>query len=130
MKYTNNKRLSEDSEIDVENEDIVSEDETDLNDLQSALKAEHDDASDFIDQIGEERAEATNYYLGKKPNATSSLQSEFVSTDLRDSVLFLMHSIMRTFFGTKKVVEFIPNNAEDIDLAKQQTDFVNYTIQK
>ena len=130
MKYTNNKRLSEDSEIDVENEDIVSEDETDLNDLQSALKAEHDDASDFIDQIGEERAEATNYYLGKKPNATSSLQSEFVSTDLRDSVLFLMPSIMRTFFGTKKVVEFIPNNAEDIDLAKQQTDFVNYTIQK
>ena len=28
MEYTNNKRLSEDSEIDVENEDIVSEDET------------------------------------------------------------------------------------------------------
>ena len=51
MKYTNNKRLSEDSEIDVENEDIVSEDETDLNDLQSALKAEHDDASDFIDHF-------------------------------------------------------------------------------
>ena len=130
MAYTNNKRLSEETEIDVEDEDVVSEEETDLEELKSALKSELDDASDFIDQIGEDRAEATNYYLGKKPNATSSLQSEFVSTDLRDSVLFLMPSIMRTFFGSKKVVEFVPNSVEDIDLAKQQTDFVNYTIQK
>ena len=89
-----------------------------------------DDAKDFIDQIDEDRADATDYYLGNAPTAQSSMQSEFVSTDVRDSVLFMLPSIMRTFFGTNKIVEFIPNGPEDIDLAKQQTDYINYVIQQ
>ena len=75
-----------------------------------------DDAKDYIDQIGESRAEATEYYLGNEPEANSSFQSEFISTDVRDSILFMLPSIMRTFFGTKKVVEFVPRNVEDIPL--------------
>ena len=89
-----------------------------------------DDAKDFIDQIDEDRADATDYYLGNAPTAQSSMQSEFVSTDVRDSVLFMLPSIMRTFFGTNKIVEFIPHGPEDIDLAKQQTDYINYVIQQ
>jgi hypothetical protein len=89
-----------------------------------------DDAKDFIDQIDEERADATDYYLGNSPSAQSSMQSEFVSTDVRDSVLFMLPSIMRTFFGTNKVVEFIPHGPEDIEVAKQQTEYINYIIQQ
>jgi hypothetical protein len=37
---------------------------------------------------------------------------------------------MRTFFGTKKIVEFIPKGPEDIQLAEQQTDYINYIIQQ
>ena len=37
---------------------------------------------------------------------------------------------MRTFFGTNKIVEFIPHGPEDIELAKQQTDYINYVIQQ
>ena len=37
---------------------------------------------------------------------------------------------MRTFFGTKKVVEFVPNGPEDIPLAEQQTDYINYIVQQ
>ena len=62
-------------------------------------------AKDFIHQVGYERAESTEYYLGNEPESTSSVQSEFISTDVRESVLFMLPSIMRTFFGTKKVVE-------------------------
>ena len=98
--------------------------------LQSLVKSEMSDASDFIDQIGQDRAEATNYYLGSEPDGQSSLQSEFISTDVRDSVLFMLPSIMRTFFGTTKIVEFVPKNPEDIPLAQQQTDYVNYIIQE
>jgi hypothetical protein len=98
--------------------------------LQGVLKSEMDDAKDFIDQIDEERADATDYYLGNSPSSTSSMQSEFVSTDVRDSVLFMLPSIMRTFFGTSKVVEFIPNGPEDIEVAKQQTNYINYIIQQ
>ena len=37
---------------------------------------------------------------------------------------------MRTFFGTKKIVEFVPKGPEDIPLAEQQTDYINYIIQQ
>lgn len=98
--------------------------------LTSVVRAEMDDARDFIFQVGEERAESTEYYLGEEPDTTSDLQSSYVSTDVRDSVLFMLPSIMRTFFGTKKVVEFIPKNAEDIPIAQQQTDYINWIVQQ
>ena len=89
-----------------------------------------DDAEDYINQIGKDRAESTDYYLGNEPENVSDLQSNFVSTDVRDSVLFMLPSIMRTFFGTKKVVEFVPNGPEDIAVAEQQTDYINYIVQQ
>jgi len=123
MKYDKEKSTQE--AISKDNEDAATKEK-----LGGILKAEYDDAKDFIDQIGEDRAEATNYYLGKKPGSESSLQSEFISTDVRDSILFMLPSIMRTFFGTKKVVEFVPHSKEDIPIAKQQTEYINYLIQE
>ena len=67
-----------------------------------------DDARDFIDQIGQERAENTDYYLGAEPVNGSELQSEYVSTDVRDSVLFMMPSIMRIFLDPKKLLNLSP----------------------
>ena len=115
---------------DQEIEELQVEDSYNEEELQGVLKSEMDDAKDFIDQIDQDRADATDYYLGNSPTAQSSMQSEFVSTDVRDSVLFMLPSIMRTFFGTTKIVEFIPQGPEDIQLAKQQTDYINYVIQQ
>ena len=111
-------------------EELQVEDSYNEEELQGVLKSEMDDAKDFIDQIDQDRADATDYYLGNAPTSQSSMQSEFVSTDVRDSVLFMLPSIMRTFFGTNKIVEFIPHGPEDIQLAKQQTDYINYVIQQ
>jgi len=108
----------------------ISEKESKSIDLVGVIKSEMDDAKDFIHQVGAERAESTEYYLGNEPEGTSSLQSEFVSTDVRESILFMLPSIMRTFFGTKKIVEFVPKGPEDIQLAEQQTDYINYIIQQ
>jgi len=106
------------------------QEEGDMIDLVGVIKSEMDDAKDFIHQVGAERAESTEYYLGNEPEGTSSLQSEFVSTDVRESILFMLPSIMRTFFGTKKIVEFVPKGPEDIEVAQQQTDYINYVIQQ
>ena len=106
------------------------EEEKNMLDLVGVIKSEMDDARDFIHQVGADRAESTEYYLGTEPSSTSSVQSEFVSTDVRESVLFMLPSIMRTFFGTKKIVEFVPKGPEDIPLAEQQTDYINYIIQQ
>ena len=103
--------------------------EQNFDDLSAYLKNAMDDAEDYIHQVGEERAESTEYYLGNEPEPTSSVQSYYVSTDVRDTVLFMLPSVMRTFFGANKVVEFVPKNVEDIPIAQQQTDYVNYVIQ-
>ena len=124
MKYT-----SDDIQNDENDSDVVN-DSSKMEELKRVIHSAMDDAKDFIDQIGQERALATEYYLGKEPSGTSSLQSEFVDTSVRDSILFMLPSIMRTFFGTKKVVEFIPKNAEDIPVAQQQTDYINYIMDK
>ena len=113
-----------------EREETNEEEGVDLEQLQGVLKSELDDAQDFIDAIGEDRAEATKYYMGDEPEGGSDLQSEYVSTDVRDSVLYMLPSLLRTFFGTKRVVEFVPSGPEDIPLAEQQTDYINHVIQE
>ena len=87
---------------DIKDEELQQEESYDVEKLQGCLKSEMDDAKDFIDQIGEQRAEATEYYLGSEPDGQSQLQSEYVSTDVRDSVLFMLPSIMRTFLVLTK----------------------------
>jgi len=42
----------------------VVQEETDMIDLVGVIKSEMDDAKDFIHQVGAERAESTEYYLG------------------------------------------------------------------
>jgi hypothetical protein len=122
--------ILEQEEIESSEMEIEVEEEVDMEHLAGVIKSEMDDAKDFIHQVGAERAESTEYYLGNEPAGNSSMQSEYVSTDVRDSVLFMLPSIMRTFFGTKKIVEFVPHSPEDIAIAEQQTNYVNYIIQE
>jgi hypothetical protein len=42
----------------------------------------------------------------------------------------MLPSIMRTFFGPKKIVEFVPYGPEDIPVAEQQTNYINYVVQE
>ena len=49
------------------------EDYSSMEELHGVVKAEMDDAKDFIYQIGEERAESTEFYLGKEPDISSDL---------------------------------------------------------
>lgn len=115
-------------EYDNKETDLLVEEEQDYTELTSIIKTEMDDAQDFSEELGQERSENTDYYLGEEPNDTSELQSEYVSTDVREAVLHILPSIMRVFFGTKKVVDFIPRDKEDVALAEQQTNYINYII--
>ena len=100
-----------------ENESENYEADYDELDLQGVLKEELSDAKDFIDEVGRERVESTEYYMGESPASASASTSQFVSTDVREAVLHLLPSLMRTFFGTEKIVEFLPKNAEYIPIA-------------
>ena len=115
-------------EYDNSETDLLVEEEQDYTELTSIIKAEMDDAQDFSEELGQERSENTEFYLGEEPSDTSEMQSEYVSTDVREAVLHILPSIMRVFFGTRKVVDFIPKNKEDVALAEQQTDYINHII--
>lgn len=106
------------------------EPEVDLTELSAVIQSEFDDAEDFIDSLGYERAEATEYYKGTMPEEVVEGHSRFVSTDVRDAVNFMMPSLMRIFFGHNRVCEFVPNGPEDIPVAQQQTEYINHLIQK
>lgn len=111
-------------------ENGIKQKKIDTSELTSIVQAELDDALDFSDQLSLERVDNTEYYLGDAPTDVSDQQSSFVSTDVRDSVLFMLPSIMRVFFGAKKMVEFIPKNQEDVLIAEQQTDYINHIVQQ
>ena len=105
--------------------DGVKQKEYDTDELKSIVQGELSDAIDYNDQLSLDRVDNTEYYLGESPANVSDQQSGFISTDVRDSILFMLPSIMRVFFGAKKIVEFVPKNADDVEMAEQQTDYIN-----
>ena len=102
----------------------VSEDE-----LEGIISSEIDDAIDFVDNIiSPERAKAGEYYKGEPFGNEEEGRSQVVSMDVRDTVQAIMPSIMRVFFSAQNVVEFAPNGPEDVQSAKQATDYLNYCL--
>ena len=97
--------------------------------LQGIVAGEIDDSQAFIDDvISPLRAEAGQYYKGEPFGNEEEGRSQVVSMDVRDTVQAIMPSIMRMFFGSSNVVEFAPQGPEDVENAKQATDYVNYCL--
>lgn len=99
--------------------------------LQSAVAAELRDAIDYIDnEISPDRAKATKYYRGEPFGNEEEGLSHHVSTDVRDTVLGIMPSLMRIFAGTDKVAEYAPVGPEDVAHAEQATDAIHHIFYK
>ena len=106
------------------------EGDLDLLELSAVIKGEFDDAEDYSDSLGYDRAESTEYYKGQRPQDEMEGRSRFVSTDVKDAVSFIMPSLMRIFFGNSRVCEFVPTGPEDIPVAQQQTEYINHIINR
>lgn len=98
--------------------------------LGSIVSAELEDAISFADEVGEERASASRYYKGEPFGNEAEGRSQVVSTDVRDVVQGIMPSLMRVFFSSEKVVEFVPQGPEDVASAEQATDYVNWIVRE
>jgi len=97
--------------------------------LQSTARSYISDAIQYIDdEISPIRAESTKYYRGDPFGNEVDGRSQVVSRDVRDSVQAVLPSMMRVFFGSEKAVEFVPRNADDVAMAEQATDYVNYVL--
>ena len=110
----------------MEGDEVMSEEE-----LQGVISAEIYDAISFIDDdIGGNRALATGYYYGAPFGDEEDGRSQVVSMDVRDTVQGILPSLMRIFFGPERVVEFMPQGAEDIQNAEQATDYVDFIFKR
>ena len=87
------------------------------------------EAEDYIDLTeAPDRVQAHDYYLGKPFGNEEEGRSQVVSYDVRDTVSLMMPQIMRTFFGSEKVVEFIPREVSDVVNSEQASDYVNSVV--
>jgi hypothetical protein len=100
-------------------------------DLQAVVASYISDAIQYIDDdISPTRAESTKYYRGDPFGNEVDGRSQVVSRDVRDSVQAVLPSMMRVFFGSEKVVEFVPRTADDMAMSEQATDYLNYIIKQ
>jgi hypothetical protein len=113
-------------DVEVPEEEQMSEEE-----LQGVVSSEIVDAINYIDEdIAPMRAKATEYYLGEPFGNEEEGRSQVVSMDVRDTIQGMLPSLMRTFFGPEKVVEFVPNGPEDVAMAEQATDYVDFVFKR
>ena len=99
--------------------------------LASKLSNEIESASgNFNTELSEQRENAMKYYLGEKCGNEIEGRSEIVTTDVRDTIEYIMPSLMRIFTTHNNVAEFEPQGPEDVQMAQQATDYVNYVFNK
>jgi hypothetical protein len=95
----------------------------------SSVKSSVDDAVDYIDGfIAPARATATQYYRGDPFGNEEEGRSQIVMTEVRDTVQAIVPSLLRIFTASEDIVEFAPRNAQSVELAAQQTDYINYVF--
>lgn len=102
------------------------------------------DAVDYDEsQLAPDRLENQRYYNGDLPTLevdydpnTGDIdekdvnRSTAVSTEVQDTVMAIMPSLMRIFFASENVVDLVPTRADNVDQTKQQTDYINYVFRE
>lgn len=86
-----------------------------------------EDAGTYIDSyLAPERERAMSYYLAEPFGNEEDGRSQVVLTEVRDTILAMLPSLLRIFTSGDKILEFIPNGPEDVEAAEQATDLINY----
>ncbi len=76
--------------------------------------------------LSAERAENTRYYLGEKFGNVQEVRSQVVSTDVADTIEWILPHLIRIFASGENTVSFDPVGQEDIDIAEQATHYINH----
>lgn len=80
----------------------------------------------FSSEVAEQRRKAIDYYYGKPFGNEQEGRSQVILTDVKDTIEWIMPSLIRIFLGGTHVVRYAPCGPGDEDFAEQATDYVNY----
>lgn len=92
--------------------------------------AQNQAVGNYTSNISNQRAQLERWYNAGPYGDEVEDRSEYVATDVRDTVESVKPELMDIFFGGDRVVQFDPRSQEDVDPADQETDVVNYIIQQ
>jgi len=93
--------------------------------IQSAVHKMVWDGIEYVDQeLSPARALAAEYYKGEPFGNEEVGRSQVVDTVLRDTVLQMMPSFMRIFWGADRALEYAPQRKDQTDYCDQVTDYV------
>ena len=98
-------------------------------DFLEVVKSRLSDSERFVDDfLAPDRAKATSAFQGRDYGDEEQGRSQFVDSTLRDTVNAMLPSLMRIFFSSDRVVEFVPKQPEDVPYADQMTEYVRHII--
>jgi len=110
--------------------DIAAQTPMDDAELQAIVTQDLTDAVSYVDSdLSPTRARGTEYYRGDLFGNEVDGNSKVVAMEVRDTVSAMLPSLMRVFFNSENVVEFVPRGPEDVKMAQQATDYCNYIFQ-
>jgi len=82
------------------------------------------------DTISQQREQAMSYYYGLPFGNEVDGRSQYVDSTVQDTIEWIKPSLMRVFASGDEMVKFSPHGPEDVEMAKQATDYVNYVFTK
>ncbi len=98
--------------------------------LRARIQAEIEDSLGYGDTLSRQREIAMDYYLGRPFGNEVEGRSQFVDSTVADTIEWIKPSLMRVFAAGDEMVKFNPVGPEDVPMAKQATDYVNYVFTK
>ena len=82
------------------------------------------------DTISQQRETAMQYYYSLPFGNEVEGRSQYVDSTVQDTIEWIKPSLMRVFASGDEMVKFNPHGPEDVEMAKQATDYVNYVFTK
>jgi hypothetical protein len=105
--------------------------ELDDNEIIALIEGEINSSSGFQDsEISAQREKAMEYFYGEPFGNEEDGRSQVVVTDVQDTIMWMMPSLMRVFTAGDRVVRFEPEGPEDEAVAEQATKYVNHVFHK
>jgi hypothetical protein len=98
--------------------------------LLGRIRSEITDALGYDDEISKQREMAMEYYYGQPFGNEVEGRSQFVDSTVQDTIEWIKPSLMRVFASGDEMVKFNPHGPEDVPMAEQATDYVNYVFTK
>jgi len=110
---------------------MVQEKKMSSDEIVAHLEAEIQQATGYMNsELSNQREDSMKYYLGEKFGNEIDGRSEIVTTDVRDTIEYIMPSLMRIFTTHDNIAEFEPQGPEDVQMAEEATNYVNYVFNR